>query len=855
MDESQAADSEATYRLPRTVTPTRYDITLEPSLETGILVGFEDVVVTAHEPVTEIVLNAKELEVIDGSLRAADGRAIEVEKIVPDVEAERVALHLAEPVDPGPWTLHLTFRGTLNDRLVGFYRSRFTDDEGSEHIVASTHFEATDARMCFPCWDEPDLKAVFGLTLVVPDDLTALSNGPELGREPVGDGRVRVRFADTMKQSTYLVCVVVGPLALTAPQEARGVPVRVACRPGKEHLAAYANQVAVFALDWFGDYYGIAYPERKLDQAAISDFAQGAMENTGLVTYRETLLLLDPEHATFAERLDVAETIAHELAHMWFGDLVTMRWWNGIWLNEAFATFMSFLCVDAMEPAWRVFDGFQRARANAFEIDALESTRPIEYPVHSPDDASGMFDALTYTKGGAVLRMLEQWLGGDRFRDGIRRYLRAHAYANTETHDLWDALGEETGEPVRRIMDAWIFQPGYPAITVRREGDLLRFTQKRFIPSRPGDATTWPVPLTVRQISAAGERVDRLLIEADGTTLPLAAADAVVVGNAGSASFVRVFYDDELRDRLTRRALVDLNPAERQALVDDTWGSVVAGDAPATAFLDLVAGFADETDLSVWQAIVSGLSWCDRFLDGAPRERFRDFVRALVRPRLDLLGWDRRVEDTDRDRELRGDLVRALGILGDDPETQAQARETEAQARAGGDVEPAVAAASIDVTAFAGGPDDHDRFRAREKDAPTPQEKERYLYALTRFRDPALFTRTLEATLSDDIRPQDAPFVLARAEFSRDLGPVAWRFVRDHWDEIVGRIAQSNVIALSAGARLLTDPETVQDVQAFFAEHDIPQNHLMLLQALERQRVSAALRERAAPGLAARFGG
>jgi puromycin-sensitive aminopeptidase len=213
------------------------------------------------------------------------------------------------------------------------------------------------------------------------------------------------------------------------------------------------------------------------------------------------------------------------------------------------------------------------------------------------------------------------------------------------------------------------------------------------------------------------------------------------------------------------------------------------------------------------------------------------------------------VEDTDRDRELRGDLVRALGILGDDPETQAQARETEAEARAGGDVEPAVAAASIDVAAFAGGPDDYERFRAREKDAPTPQEKERYLYALTRFRDPASFTRTLEATLSDDIRPQDAPFVLARAELNRDLGPVAWRFVRDHWDEIVGKIAQSNVIALSAGARLLTDPETVLDVQAFFAEHDIPQNHLMLLQALERQRVSAALRERAAPGLAARFGG
>ena len=254
-----------------------------------------------------------------------------------------------------------------------------------------------------------------------------------------------------MVMSTYLVCVVVGRLVVTEPADARGAPVRVVCRPGKEHLAAFANRVGVFALDWFADYYDIPYPEAKLDQAAIPDFAQGAMENTGLVTYRETLLLLDEALATYAERVDVAETIAHELAHMWFGDLVTMRWWNGIWLNEAFATFMSYLCVDDLQPDWKVFDVFQRIRANAFEIDALETTRPIEYPVHSPNDASGMFDTLTYTKGGAVLRMLEQWLGRERFRDGIRRYLRAHAHANTETHDLWDAIGEETGEPVRRI--------------------------------------------------------------------------------------------------------------------------------------------------------------------------------------------------------------------------------------------------------------------------------------------------------------------------------------------------------------------------------------------------------------------
>ncbi|HYJ61353.1 MAG TPA: M1 family metallopeptidase [Actinomycetota bacterium] len=848
------ATSEARYRLPRNVTPTAYRLTFEPDLDAARFDGSEEVDVTVHEPVTEIVLNANELTVHGGSLVAGD-RTIEVEKVVPDAEAERVTLSLGETADPGAWTLRLTFAGELNDKLVGFYRSVYPDADGAERVIATTHFEATDARRAFPCWDEPDLKASFGITLVVREGLTALANGPEVEREALGDGRVRVRFADSMVMSTYLVCMVVGPLTVTEAVDARGVPVRVACVPGKEHLAGFALDTAVYSLNWFGDYYAIPYPDAKLDQVAIPDFAQGAMENLGLVTYRETLLLADPDKSTPAELLDVAETVAHELAHMWFGDLVTMRWWNGIWLNEAFATFMSYRCVDEMRPDWRVWDSFARNKANAFEVDALESTRTIEYPVHSPDDASGMFDTLTYTKGGAVLRMLEQWLGEDRFRDGIRRYLRTHAHANTETHDLWDAIEAETGEPVRRVMDAWIFQAGYPAITVAREGDELVFGQHRFLPSAPEDPTTWPVPLIVRQIHAGGEQVDRVLVEAEGLRLPIAADDAVVVGNAGGASFVRVFYDDELRERLVARAGELLTPIERQGLVDDAWGAAVAGRASAAAFIDLVRGFTDEDDPSVWKAIIGGLGWCDRFLSGAPRDGFRDAVRDLVRPALDRLGWDPRPEDSDLDHELRGDLILALGVLGDDPETQAQAREAEALGRNGGDVAPAVAAAAVEVVAATGGEAEYDTFWASYTSARTPQEEDRYLYALGRFGDPALMARTLEASMTDAIRPQNAPFLMLRATTNRDLGPQVWTFIADHWDAIRDRIAESNVIALAAGLRFITDPDAVASAQAFFEDHDIPQNRLMLRQFLERQRVMAAFRARAEDELAARFGG
>ena len=551
----------------------------------------------------------------------------------------------------------------------------------------------------------------------------------------------------------------------------------------------------------------------------------------------------------------MAETIAHENAHMWFGDLVTMRWWNGIWLNEAFATFMSYLCIDSMEPTWNVFDTVLTDRVRAFEVDSLATTRPIEFPVESPDDASGMFDILTYTKGGAVLRMIEQWLGPDTFRDGIRRYLATHAHANTETHDLWDALAAVSGHPIRQIMEPWIFQAGYPAISVSLDGDTIRLTQRRFAPSLPDDTSTWPVPLIVRQASPDGEVVQRVLVGADGLDLPLAHPDALVMANAGSTAFVRTFYDDELRARLTRHVQRDLSAGERLSLVDDAWAIVVAGEASVSSFLDLAAGFSEEASPSVWRTLLGGLRWIDRFLEGEPRERFREDVRALVAPTLRRLGWDARDEDTYDDKELRGDLIRAMGILGDDPETQALAREDEASVRSGHAVEPAVASAAIDVVAFVGDERDYEIFLERMANGTTPQEQDRYRYALPTFRDPDLMQRTLELIGSDGVRAQDAPYLLQVAEMNRDLGDQAWTFVRDNWKTLTSKFTESNVIALPQGARWLTSPESVAEVQAFFTANDIPQNHLTLLQALERQRLYADLRQRASGELEARFAG
>jgi puromycin-sensitive aminopeptidase len=440
--------SESRYRLPRTVVPTRYELTLEPDLATFTFDGRVAIEVEVAEPTATVVLNAHELQI------ACENAAVDL-----DEELERVTLTFDEAIPAGTATIDLTFTGILNDKLAGFYRSIFKDDDGNEHVIATTQFESTDARRAFPCFDEPDFKAVFAVTLVVDDGLLAISNGPAVADDPHPEkpGKRVVRFADTMKMSTYLVAFVVGPLVATDPVDVDGTPLRVIHTPAKEHMAPFSLEAGASSLRFFRDYFGLDYPGDKLDLIALPDFAFGAMENLGAVTFRETALLVDSDNASRLEHERVADVVAHEIAHMWFGDLVTMKWWNGIWLNEAFATFMELLAVDHFKPQWERWVSFATGRAAAMVTDGMRTTRPVEFPVEAPEEAEGMFDVLTYQKGASVVRMLEQYLGSDEFRSGIRLYMDRHQYGNTETTDLWDAIEEATGEAARSTMDSWIF--------------------------------------------------------------------------------------------------------------------------------------------------------------------------------------------------------------------------------------------------------------------------------------------------------------------------------------------------------------------------------------------------------------
>ena len=506
--------------------------------------------------------------------------------------------------------MQVTFDGILNDQLHGFYRSTYTADDGTEHTIATTQFQSTDARRCFPCWDEPEYKATFETTLIVDADHLAVTNTSEVAETTLDDGRRRIQYAPTMVMSTYLVAFVVGPLEATEPIHAGGVPIRVVHRPGQGDRTSFALDVAAAALDWFADYYAIPYPSDKVDLIAIPDFAFGAMENLGCVTFREVLLIIDPADASQPELQRAADVINHELAHMWFGDLVTMQWWKDL-VERGLRHVHGDELQRRLSARLAGLGHVRAARSAAFDVDALASTRPIEFPVVTPQDAEGMFDLLTYEKGASVVRMLEQYLGAEVFRDGVRHYLDTHSYANTETTDLWASLETVSGQPVQSLMHDWIYQGGHPIITATATPHGLRVEQRAFtLDPNVADDRTWSVPLVIRH---DGEITSALLTERSMLLTGITGTPTTV--NAGAAGFFRTAIDEAILTELEANGPGDRTPTERHDIVDVAWSLSVAGSLSAVVFLRLAQRFGGGRP-NVWRALATGLHGLDRLVEG-----------------------------------------------------------------------------------------------------------------------------------------------------------------------------------------------------------------------------------------------
>jgi aminopeptidase N len=856
-------------RLPRHVVPERYELTLAPDLERATFNGEERVAVRLLESTDEIVMNALDLEITAASLVAPDGerRALEVSL---DEDSGRLFARLAEPAGPGEAALEMSFSGTLNDKLRGFYRSTFKDGD-KERVIATTQFEPTDARRAFPCWDEPDRKAVFSISLDVKEGLAAVSNARVVEEVDLGSRRRRIRFADTIAMSTYLVAFVVGTLERTDPVVVDGVDVSVVHVPRKGSLTAFALEVAEHALRFFSSWFEVPYPGDKLDLIALPDFAAGAMENLGAVTFRESVLLVDEARASRTELERIADVISHEIAHMWFGDLVTMSWWNGLWLNEAFATFMEMLCVDAFRSEWERWVTFGRSKGAAMSTDGLPSTRPIEYPVGRPEEAEGMFDILTYEKGAGILRMLERYLGHGEFRRGIRRYLRGHLYANADTTDLWDAIEEATGEPVRQTMDSWIFQGGHPLVTVSPgpRASELRLDQRPFryhrLPVASGAAahaggvtaetaardsigSDWKVPVLLRASVEGSIEERRVLLGADGAAVELSGEPEWVVANSGGSGFYRVSYGDGLLGWLTGK-LSALDGLERYNLVSDTWAGVLAGLVALTDFVALARLLGDERDPNVWSIVSAAVGLMDRVIGPQDRQALEAFTRELFGSVFSEVGWTAEPGEPERTGTLRATLVDTLGTVGADEDVRLEARRLHERFLFGDDpIPPDLAGAVVTVVATSGGEKEYEGYLGRFRSPSNPQEELRYLYGLAGFRDPSLIEATLDLSLKE-VRTQNAGFLILQVLANRVGGAMAWEFVKQRWDELVARLPDNTIPRMLEGVTALCQPDLAADVHAFLEAHPLRSGQRTVEQIRERLDVNVAFALEEGPGL------
>ncbi|MBX9685149.1 MAG: M1 family metallopeptidase [Candidatus Obscuribacterales bacterium] len=845
--------------------PKHYELRLAPDLNAATYDGEVTIDIQVSKPSAEIILNASgtggdnpDMRIESAVLSARDGTSFKGE-ILLDPANERIAVKVDGTVGKGAWKLKLKFSGKLNDKLKGFYRSRYKDSAGNEQVLASTQFQSTDARRAFPCFDEPDMKATFKVSLIVDSELSAVSNSRVLKCTSLPGKKKRVDFAKTMKMSSYLLAFVVGKLDVSKTLNVDGVDVRVFTVPGKLELSKFSLEVAAFSLRYFSRYFGCPYPGDKMDMLGIPDFAAGAMENLGCVTFREESLLVDPESASQAACDRVAEVVAHEIAHMWFGDLVTMEWWDGIWLNEAFATFMAAKCVDAWKRHWGVWDKFALARGTAMRTDALQSTRPIQFKVEHPDEAQAMFDVLTYEKGCSVMRMLEQYVGEELFRQGIALYMARHAYGNTRGEDLWAALSETSKQDVAKIMEGWVYKPGFPVLSVST-GDtagsiVLSQSPFKFLSQAVDQTQVWTVPVFMRAKTSEGVSERKFLLTDKEMAVHVGEGLDWVVINAGGHGFMRVRYDKELSSGLTTKGMRELSVVERYNLVADSWACVKAGMASTDEFLAIAALFDDETDPNVWSAVNGGLSAIRDILPEANRPAFETLVRSLLQPTHMKLGWDQKSGESLKERELRAKTIAALGSVANDPSVAAESSRRYAAWKTNrASIDPNLVGPMISICAGNGDQALFDEFFQSFQKAGTPQEEQHFLDALAAFRDESLLKTTLQHALDPQkIRTQDAPFTVAAVLRNSAGSQHAWEFIKANWDTLLKLYPESGMVRMCQAVSALDDPAMEAEARAFFSTHEVPSGKKQIEQALEMLRINVLFKARELPKLLASY--
>ena len=839
------------YRLPQSIRPVRYDAFLSIDLQRGTFEGRLRLSLSIEREAAWIALHAAGLEVSRATLTVR-GAALEG-KVDTFTASETIVLTTGDPIPVGQAEVELAWSGAFSTGLRGLYRAG---------PLAATQFEASDARRVFPCLDEPGFKAPWAMSVEVPLGTAVLGNSREVRREARGDREV-VHFAETPPLPTYLVALVAGPMAACAEERVRGVPVRTWAVPEKADLTAFGQEAAVAVLPRLEDYFDVPYAFGKLDQIGLPDFEFGAMENAGLVTYRETALLLDPASASLPVQKRVAEVVTHELAHQWFGNWVTMGWWDDLWLNESFATWMAYKIVAGWKPEWRIWLDFDQGKAAALGLDALRSTHPIHAEVRNPEDMGEAFDLITYEKGGAVLRMIEAWLGEEPFRKGIRLYMRRFAQGNAVADDLWKALQEASGQPVNELANRWIRQPGFPLVGLARDGAKVRLTQRRFL-SEPGarEEGTWPVPVVLRYADDRGPREQRVLMREAGAEVELDAEGPVrwVFGNAGSTGFYRVDLAGPDREALSRN-LASLRPEERISLLADEWALLRAGERAPEPFLDLLAAFAGEEDRAVLDELVGRLGAVEhRLADPLVRDAFRAFAAALLRPSLERVGMDAGDATEDGEARLRrAALVRGVALVARDPDASAQLATRLDRFLAGdrGALEANLHDAAVAVAARDGDEARFAQFRRLAREEKDPALLRRYRLGMALFEAPPVVRQAAEIPFGDEVPLQDLAAFAGALLGNRATRELFWGHLRSRWEPFQARLADAPLLLrrVIEGLGSFTTRDGLEQARAFFAAHPVPAARQAISQTLERLAQDVDLWERIGPSVGAWLAG
>ena len=854
--------SKRAFRLSTNVRPTKYDIDLSSDPSRSDFSGSVRIFATVEQATSSIVLHSRELALREASIKAQGQTLPATISLQPDQET--VTLSTASPIPSGTIEIAVRFAGKLAPSMHGIYLA--TD---GVHRAVCTQCEATDARAIFPCFDEPEFKAVLKWTLHTAPNLTALSNGPEDQRHEAkaADGTTEqvVAFKPTQPVSSYLAAVAIGDFESSPEAKVGDVPLRVYAPRGKGAQTAFAQDLATKLLPWYEHYFDFGYPFAKYDQVAVPGFDAGAMENIGLVLFRQNLLLMDPKSASWRQEKVIARVVAHEMAHMWFGNLVTMRWWDDLWLNEAFAEWMAHKAVHANVPSYRIWDDSAEDKSRALFDDALQSTHPIYTAVATPEEALEMFDSITYQKGCAVMRMLENFLGEENFRSGLRAYMKEFQWRNAAGADLWRALEKASGQPVGALMKSWVEQPGFPLIQVDFAGEIgsarLRLRQQRFFsdPKATPTAQVWNVPVVVRYEDDTGVREHRFILDhtEQHETLPSTGAIRWLYANADDIGFYRLQFGEQALAALLKNGLHKLGPIEQVGLLEDQWALVRSARSGIGAFIEVLRALAPVREHNVLRALVERLDMLDLLTkDSGDREarlKLRKLVAGLLEDQLAELGFEPRPGESQNDVQRRALLISALGSLARVEHVIAAAKRfsgIEQQDPLA--VDPNLAGVFVAVAAKFGDETDFDRwvrtFIERKQAGRTPQEVARYLHTLSVFRRPGLPERTLSLIEEGSIPQEALAQVLGQLLAYRHSQEAAWRFFCDRWNLLRERVGDMGLSRVVEAVGRLTARHR-EEIVRFFERNTPSGAERALMRALERMDQHAELSARVTPEL------